>query len=43
MRQKIRFRVIGRRHELGPEVIREIEETEQISIAQSGADAGAGS
>ena len=36
MRQNIRFRVIGRRSELGPDVVTEIEETERISSANSG-------
>ncbi|HKA06507.1 MAG TPA: isoprenyl transferase [Gemmataceae bacterium] len=36
MRQNIRFRVIGRRFELDPDVVKEIEETERISSANSG-------
>jgi undecaprenyl diphosphate synthase len=36
MRQNIRFRVIGRRGELSPEVIAEIEETERLSSANTG-------
>jgi undecaprenyl diphosphate synthase len=36
MRQNIRFRVIGRRRELEPDVIREIEKTEQISAKNVG-------
>jgi undecaprenyl diphosphate synthase len=36
MRQNIRFRVIGRRSELAPEVVREIEETERVSSANTG-------
>jgi undecaprenyl diphosphate synthase len=36
MRQNIRFRVIGRRTELSPEVIAEIEETERLSSANAG-------
>src|SRR5262245_18885740 len=31
LKQKIRFRAIGRRSELAPDVIREIEETERLS------------
>jgi undecaprenyl diphosphate synthase len=36
MKQNIRFRVIGRRAELSPEVIAEIEETERRSAANTG-------
>src|SRR5437762_12320672 len=36
MRQNIRFRVIGRRAELAPEVVREIEETERLSNGNTG-------
>jgi undecaprenyl diphosphate synthase len=36
MKQNIRFRVIGRRGELSPEVVAEIEETERLSAANSG-------
>jgi undecaprenyl diphosphate synthase len=36
MQQNIRFRVIGRRAELAPEVVREIEETERISAGNTG-------
>ncbi|HEX3149127.1 MAG TPA: isoprenyl transferase [Gemmataceae bacterium] len=36
MRQNIRFRVIGRRTELSPEVVAEIEETERLSAANTG-------
>jgi undecaprenyl diphosphate synthase len=36
MEQNIRFRVIGRRADLAPEVIREIEETERISSGNTG-------
>src|SRR5215211_5230758 len=36
MQQNIRFRVIGRRAELAPEVVREIEETERISAENTG-------
>jgi undecaprenyl diphosphate synthase len=36
MKQKIRFRVIGRRSELSPEVVHEIEETERLSSGNSG-------
>lgn len=36
MKQNIRFRLIGRRADLGPDVVREIEETEQISAANTG-------
>ena len=36
MRQNIRFRVIGRRLELAPEVVAEIEETERVSSANTG-------
>jgi undecaprenyl diphosphate synthase len=36
MKQNIQFRVIGRRSELAPEVVREIEETERISSANTG-------
>jgi undecaprenyl diphosphate synthase len=35
-RQNIRFRVIGRRGELAPEVVREIEETERLSAGNTG-------
>jgi undecaprenyl diphosphate synthase len=36
MKQNIRFRVIGRRAELAPEVVAEIEETERQSAANTG-------
>lgn len=36
MRQNIRFRVIGRRAELAPEVVAEIEETERLSATNAG-------
>ena len=36
MRQNIRFRVIGRRAELAPEVVAEIEETERLSANNAG-------
>jgi undecaprenyl diphosphate synthase len=36
MKQNIRFRVIGRRAELAPEVVAEIEETERLSAANTG-------
>jgi undecaprenyl diphosphate synthase len=36
MQQNIRFRVIGRRAELAPEVVHEIEETERISAGNTG-------
>src|SRR5262245_16211196 len=36
MKQNIRFRVIGRRAELSPEVVAEIEETERLSAGNSG-------
>ena len=36
MKQNIRFRVIGRRTELSPEVIAEIDETERLSAANTG-------
>jgi undecaprenyl diphosphate synthase len=36
MRQNIRFRVLGRRAELSDEVVREIEETERLSGANTG-------
>src|SRR5437763_11318927 len=36
MRQNIRFRVIGRRAELAPDVVAEIEETERLSAANTG-------
>jgi undecaprenyl diphosphate synthase len=36
LRQKIRFRVIGRRSELAPDVIGEIEETERLSSGNTG-------
>jgi undecaprenyl diphosphate synthase len=36
MKQNIRFRVVGRRAELAPQVVREIEETERISAANTG-------
>jgi undecaprenyl diphosphate synthase len=36
LRQNIRFRVIGRRAELAPDVVAEIEETERISSSHSG-------
>ena len=36
MKQNIRFRVVGRRSELGQDVVAEIEETERISSANSG-------
>jgi undecaprenyl diphosphate synthase len=36
MRQNIRFRVLGRRAELSDEVVREIEETERLSDANTG-------
>ena len=36
MRQNIRFRVIGRRAELSPEVVAEIEETEGVSAGNTG-------
>ena len=36
MKQNIRFRVIGRRAELAPDVVREIEETERMSAANGG-------
>jgi undecaprenyl diphosphate synthase len=36
MKQNIRFRVIGRRAELSPEVVAEIEETERLSAANTG-------
>src|SRR3954453_14372204 len=36
MRQNIRFRVIGRRGELSPEVVAEIERTERLSAGNTG-------
>jgi undecaprenyl diphosphate synthase len=36
MKQNIRFRVIGRRSELAPDVVQEIEETERMSAANGG-------
>jgi undecaprenyl diphosphate synthase len=36
MKQNIRFRVIGRRAELAPEVVAEIEETERLSATNTG-------
>jgi len=36
MRQNIRFRVIGRRADLSPEVVAEIEETERMSAGNTG-------
>lgn len=36
IKQQIRFRVIGRRSDLAPDVVREIEETERISAGNSG-------
>jgi undecaprenyl diphosphate synthase len=36
LRQRIRFRVIGRRSELAPDVIGEIEETERLSARNTG-------
>jgi undecaprenyl diphosphate synthase len=36
MQQNIRFRLIGRRAELAPEVIQEVEETERISSGNTG-------
>jgi undecaprenyl diphosphate synthase len=36
MEQNIRFRVIGRRRELSPEVVAEIEETERLSAGNTG-------
>ena len=36
MKQNIRFRVIGRRAELAPEVVAEIEETESLSAGNTG-------
>jgi undecaprenyl diphosphate synthase len=36
MRQNIRFRVIGRRAELSPEVVAEIEQTERMSAGNTG-------
>lgn len=36
MKQRIRFRVIGRRSELAPDVVHEIEETERLSAANGG-------
>jgi len=36
MKQNIRFRVIGRRIDLGPDVVHEIEETERISATNNG-------
>ena len=36
MQQNIRFRLIGRRAELAPEVVREIEETERVSAGNTG-------
>ena len=36
MEQNIRFRVIGRRRELSPEVVAEVEETERLSAGNTG-------
>src|SRR5262245_62363165 len=36
MKQNIRFRLIGRRADLGPDVVHEIEETERISAKNTG-------
>src|SRR5919199_6323010 len=36
MEQNIRFRVIGRRADLAPEVVQEIEETERVSSRNTG-------
>ena len=36
MQQNIRFRMIGRRAELAPEVVQEVEETERISAGNAG-------